>query len=62
VSKTLTIGRGAEVFAQSGVPGNLEGGKKYFGSPIQEAAVKMKELVWIKRIPEIWKKVKGNEK
>ncbi len=59
VSKTLTIGAGAEIYAQSGVPASLQGGKKYFGSPVQEAAVKMKELVWIKRIPELWKKVKG---
>jgi UDP-3-O-[3-hydroxymyristoyl] glucosamine N-acyltransferase len=59
VSKTLSIGKGAEVYAQSGVPGSLEGSKKYFGSPVQEAPVKMKELVWIKRIPDIWKKVMG---
>ena len=57
VSKTLTIGAGTEVYAQSGVPASLEGGKKYFGSPVQEAAVKMKEIVWIKRIPELWKKM-----
>lgn len=60
VNKTLTIGKGAEVFAQSGVGGDLESGKKYFGSPVQEAKVKMKELVWIKRIPEIWQKISGN--
>ncbi|MDB5195725.1 MAG: UDP-3-O-(3-hydroxymyristoyl) glucosamine N-acyltransferase [Flaviaesturariibacter sp.] len=59
VSKTLTIGAGTEVYAQSGVPASLEGGKKYFGSPVQEAAVKMKELVWIKRIPELWQKITG---
>lgn len=59
VSKTLTIGAGAEVYAQSGVPASIAGGKKYFGSPVQEAAVKMKEIVWIKRIPELWKKVTG---
>lgn len=59
VSKTLTIGAGTEVYAQSGVPASLEGGKKYFGSPVQEASVKMKELVWIKRIPELWKKAMG---
>jgi UDP-3-O-[3-hydroxymyristoyl] glucosamine N-acyltransferase len=59
VSKTLTVGKGAEVYAQSGVPASLEGGKKYFGSPVQEAAVKMKELVWIKRIPELWQKLSG---
>jgi UDP-3-O-[3-hydroxymyristoyl] glucosamine N-acyltransferase len=59
VSKTLIIGAGAEVYAQSGVPASLAGGKKYFGSPVQEAAVKMKELVWIKRIPELWEKLTG---
>ena len=57
VSKTLTIGSGAEVYAQSGVAASIEGGKKYFGSPVQEASIKMKELVWIKRIPELWEKV-----
>ncbi len=60
VSKTLSIGKGAEVYAQSGVPASIEGGKKYFGSPVQEAAVKMKEIVWIKRIPELWQKMMGS--
>jgi UDP-3-O-[3-hydroxymyristoyl] glucosamine N-acyltransferase len=59
VSKTLTIGDNAVVLAQSGVPGNLEGGKVYFGSPCEDAAVKKRELVWVKRIPELWKKVMG---
>jgi UDP-3-O-[3-hydroxymyristoyl] glucosamine N-acyltransferase len=62
VSKTLTIGKDTEVYAQSGVPATLEGGKKYFGSPVQEASVKMKELVWIKRIPELWEKIAGSKK
>lgn len=58
VSKTLTIGKGAVLYAQSGAPASLEGGKSYFGSPAIDAKEKMKELVWIKRIPELWKKVK----
>ncbi|MBS1916345.1 MAG: UDP-3-O-(3-hydroxymyristoyl)glucosamine N-acyltransferase [Bacteroidetes bacterium] len=57
VSKTLTIGDNAIVYAQSGVPASLEGGKVYFGSPAEPAKEKMKELVWIKRIPELWKKM-----
>jgi UDP-3-O-[3-hydroxymyristoyl] glucosamine N-acyltransferase len=57
ISKTLTIGDNAVVNAQSGVPSSLEGGKVYFGSPADEATKKMKELVWVKRIPELWKKV-----
>ena len=59
VSKTLTIGKGAEVYAQSGVPASLEGGKKYFGSPAEDALTKKKELVWMKRIPVLWEKVFG---
>lgn len=55
VSKTLTIGKGAVLYAQSGVPASLEGGKTYFGSPAADAKEKMKELVWNKRIPEMWK-------
>jgi UDP-3-O-[3-hydroxymyristoyl] glucosamine N-acyltransferase len=35
----------------------LEGGKVYFGSPVENAKDKIKELVWIKRIPELWDKV-----
>jgi UDP-3-O-[3-hydroxymyristoyl] glucosamine N-acyltransferase len=59
VSKTLTIGKDAVVYAQSGVGGNLEAGKKYFGSPAEDALLKKKELVWIKRIPLLWEKVMG---
>ncbi|MDZ4071583.1 MAG: UDP-3-O-(3-hydroxymyristoyl)glucosamine N-acyltransferase [Sediminibacterium sp.] len=57
VSKTLTIGANAVVLAQSGVPSSLEGGKTYFGYPAEDASLKRRELVWIKRIPELWKKV-----
>jgi UDP-3-O-[3-hydroxymyristoyl] glucosamine N-acyltransferase len=60
VSKDLTIGKGAVVLAQSGVPSSLEGGKVYFGSPVEDAKVKMKEINWIKRIPEMWQKLYGN--
>lgn len=59
VSKTLTIGSGAEVLAQSGVGGDLEGGKRYWGSPVDDAGTKKRELVWMKRIPEMWEKLKN---
>jgi UDP-3-O-[3-hydroxymyristoyl] glucosamine N-acyltransferase len=59
VSKTLTIGKDAVVYAQSGVKDSIDGGKVYFGSPVEEAREKMKELVWIKRIPQLWEKVMG---
>jgi UDP-3-O-[3-hydroxymyristoyl] glucosamine N-acyltransferase len=59
VSKTLTIGANAVILAQSGVGGDLQGNKIYFGSPVQDARDKQKELVWVKRIPELWQKVMG---
>jgi len=61
VSKTLTIGKGATVYAQSGVKDSIEGGKVYFGSPVEDAREKMKEFVWIKRIPQLWEKVMGKK-
>jgi len=52
-------GRGAG--ATSAVPeyknANFEGNKVYFGSPVVDAKEKKKELVWIRRIPEIWEKL-----
>jgi UDP-3-O-[3-hydroxymyristoyl] glucosamine N-acyltransferase len=57
VSKTLTIGKNAIVYAQSGVKDSIAGGKVYFGSPVEDAREKMKEFVWIKRIPQLWEKV-----
>jgi UDP-3-O-[3-hydroxymyristoyl] glucosamine N-acyltransferase len=61
VSKTLTIGANAVVMAQSGVPNNLAGNKVYFGTPVIDALEKRKELVWVKRIPELWNRVMNKE-
>jgi UDP-3-O-[3-hydroxymyristoyl] glucosamine N-acyltransferase len=61
VSKTLSIGKDAIVYAQSGVKDSIAGGKVYFGSPVEDAREKMKELVWIKRIPQLWEKVMGKK-
>jgi UDP-3-O-[3-hydroxymyristoyl] glucosamine N-acyltransferase len=61
VSKTLTIGEGAVVYAQSGVKDSIAGRKVYFGSPVEDAREKMKELVWIKRIPQLWDKIMGGK-
>ena len=61
INKTLTIGANAVVYAQSGVPSSLKGNQIYFGTPAEVASVKMKELVWVKRIPELWGRVMGRE-
>lgn len=57
ISKTLQIGDNAVVLGQSGVTSSLKGGKVYFGLPAEDAATKRREFVWIKRIPELWKRV-----
>lgn len=62
VSKDLTIGKGAVIYAQSGVGQTIEGGKVYFGSPVEDARSKMRELNWVKRIPEIWERLNGPKK
>lgn len=53
----ITIGKGAVVYAQSGIANSLEGGKTYFGSPAVEAREKMRELATIKNMPSILKKI-----
>lgn len=50
VNKDLIIGKGAVVFALSGVDKSLEGGKTYWGIPAEEARKKWKELARIKRL------------
>ena len=57
VTKTITIGENATVLGHSGVTGSLEGNKVYMGFPAEDAGIKKREIVWIKRIPELWKKV-----
>lgn len=57
VNKTITIGAGAVVMGQSGVVGSIDGNKVYWGTPAIDVIEKKKETVWVKRIPEIWKKI-----
>ncbi|MEQ1553588.1 MAG: LpxD N-terminal domain-containing protein [Ferruginibacter sp.] len=57
INKTLTIGENAVLLGRTGVGGNLEGNKTYWGAPAQEASVVKREMIWIKRIPALWDKV-----
>ncbi|ELI6454622.1 UDP-3-O-(3-hydroxymyristoyl)glucosamine N-acyltransferase [Flavobacterium psychrophilum] len=54
----ITIGTKAVVMGQTGVTKSIEGGKSYFGTPVQESREKLKQLANIKRIPEIINKLK----
>lgn len=62
VNKTISIGANAVVMGQAGVTSNIEGNKTYWGTPIQEFYSKRRELVMIKRLPEIWEKIKSISK
>lgn len=59
VNKTITIGSGAVVMGQSGVVGNIAGNKVYWGTPAIDFSEKKREMVWVKRIPLLWKKMFG---
>jgi len=55
----ITIGSKAVVQGQSGVTKSIEGGKIYWGTPIQEVRAKLKEMASIKQIPNILKQLKN---
>jgi UDP-3-O-[3-hydroxymyristoyl] glucosamine N-acyltransferase len=59
INKTLTIGANAVLLGRTGVGGSLEGNKTYWGAPAQEANAVKRDLVWVKRIPQLWEKVMG---
>ncbi len=56
-TSAITIGKGAVVLAQTGISKSIEGGKTYFGSPVEEARKKLKQLADVKKIPTILKKL-----
>ncbi|PJR04453.1 UDP-3-O-(3-hydroxymyristoyl)glucosamine N-acyltransferase [Avrilella dinanensis] len=46
----ITIGEKAVVLAQSGVTKSIEGGKTYFGTPIEISREKLKQLAYLKKM------------
>ncbi len=54
----ITIGTKAVIMGQTGVTKSVEGGKSYFGTPIQESRETLKQMANIKKIPEILQKLK----
>ncbi len=49
----MSIGDNAVLLGQSGASKDLEGGKTYFGSPVDEARIKFREVAAIKKLPSI---------
>lgn len=54
----ITIGAKAVILGQTGVTKSVEGGKSYFGTPIEESREKLKQLANVKKIPEILTRLK----
>lgn len=53
----IRIGKKAVIMGQTGVTKSVEGGKSYFGTPIEESREKLKQLAYVKKIPSILKKL-----
>lgn len=60
VTKEITIGKGAQVLAKSGVIENLAPGKRYLGNPTSEAFSKNREWILLKKLPLIVKTLEKN--
>ncbi len=58
VNKNIEIGDDTVVMAMSAVPNNLEGGKTYIGYPVVEARAFARQVAMIKKLPELWEKLK----
>ena len=52
----ITIGKGAVILGQTGVTKSVNGGKTYFGSPVEESRRKLKEMAEIKQLLKNQKK------
>jgi UDP-3-O-[3-hydroxymyristoyl] glucosamine N-acyltransferase len=58
INKDIVIGKGAIILATSAVDKTIEGGKTYFGAPVMEARQKWKEMAMIRRLPDVFEKLK----
>lgn len=54
----ITIGKKAVIMGQTGVTKSVEGNKTYFGTPIEESRVKLKEMALLRQIPKILEELK----
>jgi UDP-3-O-[3-hydroxymyristoyl] glucosamine N-acyltransferase len=52
-ASNVVIEENVVVYAQSGIGKDLAAGKTYFGSPCAEAKEKFRELVALKKLPNI---------
>ncbi|MBW6490573.1 MAG: UDP-3-O-(3-hydroxymyristoyl)glucosamine N-acyltransferase [Lentimicrobium sp.] len=62
INKDIVIGKGAIILATSGVDKSLEGGKTYFGVPVDEARKKWREIAAMRKLPSILDLLEENNK
>jgi UDP-3-O-[3-hydroxymyristoyl] glucosamine N-acyltransferase len=55
----ITIGTKAVVLGQTGVTKSIEGGKVYFGTPVEDSREKLKQLANLKRLPQYLSRLKN---
>lgn len=60
VNKDLVIGKGAIILATSGVDKSIEGGKTYFGVPVDEARKKWRELAALRMLPSLLEQLRNS--
>jgi UDP-3-O-[3-hydroxymyristoyl] glucosamine N-acyltransferase len=54
----ITIGSNSTILGQTGVTKSVSGSKTYFGTPVEESRLKLKELAILRKLPQIVEKFK----
>jgi UDP-3-O-[3-hydroxymyristoyl] glucosamine N-acyltransferase len=57
INKDIVVGKGAVLLGTSAIDKSIPGGITYFGSPAEEARKKWREMVYVKRLPEVFEKL-----
>lgn len=58
ITSAVTIGKKAVLMGQSGVTKSIEGHKVYWGTPVTEVQNRKREIIAIRKLPELMKKIK----
>lgn len=61
MSSGISIGDKAVIQGQTGVTKSIEGGKVYFGTPVEESRNKLKEMALLRKLPAILENLSKNE-
>jgi UDP-3-O-[3-hydroxymyristoyl] glucosamine N-acyltransferase len=62
IKQSIVIEDDVTILAQSGIGEDLKKGNTYWGSPAIEARQRMREVAFMKKLPELWNNLKGSLK